>query len=137
MLACFENLIDNAARSMPHGGRLDLIMRRRAELDLCEIEIADTGEGMAQEDAQCLLRGEPPRDVPVRNGMGLFLSRLYCESQGGRLEVQTSAGAGTRIRISIPLRPEEMEIAEGASLKPLSAAHPHDGGFAGTTRVRG
>ncbi|MBI1902945.1 MAG: hypothetical protein HYS13_17750 [Planctomycetia bacterium] len=117
ILECFENVVDNAIRSMPQGGRLELVIRYRAQLNRCEILVADTGSGISAADVERILRGEQPLDTVVRTGMGLFLSRLYCESHGGQLEIDSCPSEGTRVRITLPIR--EVEV-----LSPLRPARP-------------
>jgi signal transduction histidine kinase len=68
----------------------------RAERDCIRVVVADEGHGF---DPECL------NHLPIaRGGFGLFTLRERLASLGGRLEIDTSPGAGTRAAIVAPRR---------------------------------
>ena len=99
------NLIENALHSTPPGGRICLAARPAG--DEVEVEVADTGRGIAPGDLERvfepLFRGGP--DAARRSsagGLGLPISRSIVEAHGGRIAVASSSPEGTRIRFSVP-----------------------------------
>jgi signal transduction histidine kinase len=70
-----------------------------------EIEVADTGSGIALEERERLfdpfVRGPAGADDAARAGLGLALSRAIVEAHGGQIWVADSE-AGTRVRFVIP-----------------------------------
>ncbi len=99
------NLLANAVRFTPSGGRVTVATRRR-DGDV-ELEVRDTGVGLAPEDIPRALEPfvqvgqEVARDTGGA-GLGLPLSKRLAELHGGRLEIDSSPGEGTTVRIVLP-----------------------------------
>jgi signal transduction histidine kinase len=103
----WTNLIDNAVDAMD--GRGTLTLRTRAEGDSVVVEIGDTGPGMPPE---VVARAFEPffttKDVGRGTGLGLDIARrIVVERHGGLIDIDspTHDGAGTVVRVSLPLRP--------------------------------
>ena len=67
------------------------------------IEVRDTGVGMTQ--AVLARAGEPfftTKEPGQGMGLGLFVSRAALERVGGQLELESTAGQGTRARLEVP-----------------------------------
>lgn len=101
----FLNLISNAREAMPQGGRLS-IAARRAGAGRLEIAIEDTGHGIPPEN---LPRVEEPffTTKPQGTGLGLPICRSIVWEMGGRMEIKSESGRGTRVTITLPLAGEE------------------------------
>jgi signal transduction histidine kinase len=102
------NLLDNAVKYTPPGGRIDVsIARSDAPADV-RIEVADTGIGIpAGELPQIfdrLFRGDRSRSERGL-GLGLSLVRAIVEAHGGRVEVASEPGRGSRFTVHLPLIP--------------------------------
>jgi signal transduction histidine kinase len=85
------------------------------------IAVEDNGPGIPAEVAARLF--EPfvtSKPIGEGTGLGLALSREYVTSFGGRLELLSTAGAGTRFAISLPAT---ASVAVATTL-PLPVAHP-------------
>ena len=102
------NLVRNAADAAPADGRI-VIATRACLLDgpgspaAVEVSVADTGCGMTPEVAQKAM--EPfftTKALGKGTGLGLSMVRGFVEQSGGRLELQTGAGAGTTVRMVFP-----------------------------------
>jgi signal transduction histidine kinase len=95
------NLCINARDAMPDGGRLALSVSGGA--DEVGLTVSDNGEGMSP---QVLARALEPfyTTKPEGKGSGLGLAMVYgfAEQSGGRLEIDSAPGQGTRIRLSLP-----------------------------------
>jgi signal transduction histidine kinase len=98
------NLIQNAIRHTPADG--SVTVRADRDGDQVFVEVADTGDGIAEADRRRLFepffRGgdDAPRN---RNGagLGLAISRAIIEAHGGRIWLESSA-RGARVRFSLP-----------------------------------
>jgi signal transduction histidine kinase len=97
------NLVDNAVKYTPGGGRVTLRARRvNGEVAL---EVEDTGAGIAAEDLpriwDRLYRGDRSRSERGL-GLGLSLVRAVVEAHKGRAEVASSPGHGARFTVTLP-----------------------------------
>jgi signal transduction histidine kinase len=102
ILEAFENLVENAVRAMRSGDSLNVTLRRRPSAEW-EAVFEDTGPGIPPEDLDRLQRGEPPAGTNQRSGIGLLLTRLYCQSHNGVFQIESIVGQGTTVAVRIPL----------------------------------
>ena len=97
------NLLDNALKYTPPGGRIEV--RARESAGEVVVEVADTGAGIAAEDLphvwETLYRGRRTRAVPG-SGLGLPLVRAVAERHGGSVTVESREGSGTVLRLALP-----------------------------------
>lgn len=99
-----ENLVINALEAMGvKGGRLT-VEAGRLDGDLVFFSVADTGVGMTPEFIKTRLYRPFSTTKNKGIGLGLFTCREVVEAHGGRLEVESSPGAGTRFRVVLPSR---------------------------------
>jgi signal transduction histidine kinase len=100
------NLLSNALKFTPEGGRIDV----RAELrdGTAEISVRDTGVGIAPEDQEAVF--EEFRQVGTASkkvegtGLGLAISRKFIELHGGKIWVKSQVGAGSTFAFTLPLQ---------------------------------
>jgi signal transduction histidine kinase len=103
-----HNLVSNALRHTPADGTVALRAKPRgAEV---QVEVADTGEGIAPEDLprvfECSFRGERSRPRPGRDeapgaGLGLAIARGLIEAHGGTIDVESNPKGGSRFRFTL------------------------------------
>lgn len=98
----FWNLIKNALKAMPGGGRLRLDFPEHGRKDV-RIVVADTGRGMSGEDQAHLFE---PFYSGFENGRGLGLSivRKIIDDYDGRIDIRSAPDEGTEVQIILPLR---------------------------------
>jgi signal transduction histidine kinase len=96
------NLIQNAIRHTPPDG--SVTVRAEPSGDWVEVEVADTGEGIAREHRERVfdpfVRVEAARSDGGA-GLGMAISRAIVEAHGGRIWLAESE-LGTRVRFVIP-----------------------------------
>ena len=103
-----NNLVENAVRFTPAGGRITLAAYAAA--DGVVLEITDTGIGISPERLETLSQPFAFRDdVLTREqagaGLGIAIARAIAETSGGRLAIDSRMGLGTTVAISLPLQP--------------------------------
>lgn len=99
-----RNLMANALKFTGPGGHVRLSCRRRGEVAV--IEVADTGVGIpAAELSRIFDEFYRARSLPASEGAGLGLSivRRLVLAMGGRIEVVSEAGAGSRFAVELPI----------------------------------
>lgn len=103
------NLLSNAVKFTPKGGRVDLEFAEAAAG--VDIVVRDTGIGMsAAEVAKAMRPYGQIGSALVKNvegtGLGLPLVKSLIELHGGRLEIESVKGQGTRMTVHFPWQPE-------------------------------
>jgi signal transduction histidine kinase/putative methionine-R-sulfoxide reductase with GAF domain len=99
------NLLSNALKFTPEGGRIDV--RARVFDGSAEISVTDTGVGIAPEDQGTVF--EEFRQVGTASkkvegtGLGLAISRKFIELHGGRIWVESQVGKGSTFSFTVPL----------------------------------
>ena len=101
VLQIISNLISNAFRWTPDGGRIDLALQNQN--GTVTVEVADTGPGIAADERERIFRPFWSRDGRG-TGLGLPIARELAMALGGRIELQTEVGKGSRFRLVLPAR---------------------------------
>jgi len=100
VLQIISNLLSNAFRWTPDGGRIGLELASRN--GTVTVDVADTGPGIGQEERERIFR--PFWSTDGRGtGLGLPIARELAVALGGRIELQTEPGQGSRFRLVLPL----------------------------------
>ncbi|MGE3772829.1 MAG: ATP-binding protein, partial [Gammaproteobacteria bacterium] len=133
LIQVLVNLLNNAAKYTPRGGRIALRVSPTDEY--VSITIADSGVGIARENLPHvfdLFYSDSPEHVQLHHsglGVGLTLARSLIEMQGGTITARSEGlGRGSEFVIRLPVaapadatRGNEAPAADAAS----SAAEPH------------
>ena len=100
------NLLSNAIKFTPPGGKISVETRLSTDGGVV-LWVSDNGPGMTQAE----LKHAQSRFGRVRNtsrrrqegtGLGLTIVKMLCEAQGGRFELSSSPGKGTRASVTFP-----------------------------------
>jgi two-component system CheB/CheR fusion protein len=110
------NLLSNAVKYTPEGGKIG-IRAKKADSKI-EVEVWDTGVGIASENMEKIFEGFFRVDTPYSRvtegtGLGLPLSKKLVELHGGKLSVE-SAGLdrGTLVRFTLPIVSERAVVVD-------------------------
>jgi two-component system phosphate regulon sensor histidine kinase PhoR len=101
------NLLSNAVRYTPDGGRIDVRWSLRNSDGCAVFEVADTGIGIAREHLPRLTErfyrvdGSRSRDTGG-TGLGLAIVKHVVQRHGGELQVESEPGKGSRFRLVLP-----------------------------------
>jgi len=99
------NLLSNAVKFTPRGGKVRLVAFA-AEGEVV-IQVADTGIGIAPENIAIALERFGQVDASLERkyegtGLGLPLTKKLTELHGGRLDLHSQVGIGTRVTVIFP-----------------------------------
>ena len=105
MRVVLDNLISNAVKFTPAGGRVQVTLCRRGK-DV-EIAVADTGIGIPQQDLERIFdRFYQVEDHMIRRqggmGLGLSIVKGLMELHGGRVWAESVPGRGSRFVVALP-----------------------------------
>jgi PAS domain S-box-containing protein len=106
-----DNLISNALKFTPPGGRVELRLFETS--GGVHLEISDTGMGISSEDQAQLFerffRTEQATNAAIQGtGLGLSIVAAIVEAHGGSIDVESEVGFGTTFRVVLPVgRPAE------------------------------
>jgi signal transduction histidine kinase len=101
-----DNLISNALKFTPSGGRVDV--RLSAVEGVAVIEVQDTGVGLAEDEQDQLFErffrsSRAAEDAIPGTGLGLAIAKAIVERHGGRIALESTLNVGTTVRVELPL----------------------------------
>jgi two-component system OmpR family sensor kinase/two-component system sensor histidine kinase BaeS len=101
-----NNLVSNALRYTPSGGKI--VLSAALAEGWVSIGVQDSGPGIPPEDLPFVFdrfwRGNRARErqAGASSGLGLAISRQLVQAHGGRVEVESQPGEGTRFTVELP-----------------------------------
>jgi len=128
------NLVANAAKFTPEGGRV--VVRARAGADGgAALEVEDTGIGIADDQRDLIFEAFRQVDGSDEKGyggvgLGLALVRRLVRLLGGRVEVASVVGKGSRFTVHVPAAVPGAEPVDADAGPPPPAADADDGAAA-------
>jgi signal transduction histidine kinase len=102
VLQIVSNLLDNAFRWTPDGGRIELSLR--SQDGTVAVGVSDTGPGISAEERERIFRPFWSRDGGG-TGLGLAIARELAVALGGRIDLDSTPGEGSRFRLLLPAEP--------------------------------
>ncbi|MGN0855511.1 MAG: sensor histidine kinase [Kiritimatiellia bacterium] len=101
-----SNLLDNAVKYTPEGGRIRIAAVRKVEA--IELEVSDTGIGIPPDEQEKIFeryyRADPSRHEPGF-GLGLALVKSIVDYQSGTIFCRSTPDTGTTFTINLPSPP--------------------------------
>jgi signal transduction histidine kinase len=110
-----SNLVGNAIRHTPAGGKVTLQAKASTQVDThtgkqVVITVADTGEGIPADDLPYIFdrfyRADKSRTDAdgASSGLGLAIAKALVEAHGGRIKASSVIGDGTMFEIELPIK---------------------------------
>jgi signal transduction histidine kinase len=101
------NLLTNAVKFTPDGGRIEV--RARRDADSIVVAVHDTGIGIAVEDQGAVFEefrqvGRDYTNKQEGTGLGLALTRKFVELHGGRIWLESEPGKGSTFTFTLPVK---------------------------------
>jgi signal transduction histidine kinase len=99
-----SNLLDNALKYTPAGGRVTLALRREARE--IALTVSDTGPGIPLEEREAVFRRLYRRDASRSQrglGLGLSLVKAMVEAHAGTVRLDDAPGGGARFEVRLPV----------------------------------
>ena len=102
LLQVFVNLISNAIKYTPEGGRIS-VDSRRTGTNVC-FSVTDTGSGIPEHLLEAVFErfwqvdGQKSRGI----GLGLYICRSIVKAHGGRIWVESQQGSGSIVHVTLP-----------------------------------
>jgi signal transduction histidine kinase len=100
VLQIISNLLSNAFRWTPDGGLIELSLQQ-ANGSVC-VAVRDTGPGIAADERERIFRPFVSHDGSGGTGLGLTIARELASALGGRIELDSVPGRGSRFRLLLP-----------------------------------
>lgn len=107
MTQVLTNILDNALRHTPDGGRIILSAKQAG--DRVELAIQDSGRGLPPGEAERIFerfyRVDPSRQRgDGGSGLGLAIAKSIVQAHNGQLSAESEAGKGLKVIISLPVK---------------------------------
>lgn len=102
-----ENLMSNAVKFTPPGGRITFAVTHHAKAGTLEFSVADTGCGISEASQATIFDRFVQADSSASrayggSGLGLALVRELTEMHGGTVQLESTEGKGSTFTVSIP-----------------------------------
>ena len=94
------NVLENAARFTPSGGRIDVSVARWR--DGVQVRVADQGPGIGKEDRERVFEPFVRGEGSAGTGLGLAIARAIVDAHGGTIRLSDAPGGGTAVVIELP-----------------------------------
>ncbi len=98
---CINNCINNAVESLIDE-RGEVVVQLRAAQDQAVLEVLDNGRGIPDHVLPKLCQLGATFGKENGQGLGLYYARELAEAHGGKLEIDSAPGGGTRLRFVLP-----------------------------------
>jgi len=105
LIQVVENLIANAIKYSPNGGMIRVVLG--LEENWMRLDIIDQGIGMTEEEKvnafERFYRADSSNTAVRGTGLGLSITRYIVDAHGGKIDIFSRKGKGTRLEIRLPL----------------------------------
>jgi signal transduction histidine kinase len=101
VLQVISNLLSNAFKWTPDGGTIELALERSDGSLL--VEVSDSGPGIGRSDRERIFQPFISQDSNG-TGLGLPIARELAVALGGRIELDSESGRGSRFRLVLPVK---------------------------------
>ena len=116
-----NNLLDNAIKFTPAGGRVTVSLRCDDERRLAVLEVTDSGIGISEIEVPRIFErffraNNARRESELKgSGLGLSICRAVVEAHHGHIVAHSQLGQGTKFVVTLPLANESAEPTRAAN----------------------
>ena len=108
MTQVLTNILDNAMRHTPEGGRI--VLAAKEVDDMVELSVQDSGPGLSVEDIDRIFDRFYRTDIARQredggSGLGLAIAKSIVQAHGGQLLAESEPGAGLKVKVRLPRKP--------------------------------
>ncbi|MFO8037357.1 MAG: ATP-binding protein [Anaerolineales bacterium] len=113
----FSNIIDNAIKYTPPGGRVDI--QGEVNEEAVQITVADTGQGIPEEaishvfDRFYQVDKSRSHAKATSSGLGLAIAKEIVLAHGGQISVQSQMGKGSQFTVTLPRQRDRLPFSKG------------------------
>lgn len=100
--AIISNIVNNAVEAMPYSGKI--IVKATDKIDSIEITVSDNGAGIDLDILPKVFEKHFSHNKPTGTGVGLSHAKEFIESWSGAINITSSVGFGTSIKINLPIQ---------------------------------
>jgi signal transduction histidine kinase len=102
------NLVSNAIKFTPENGNVSMSVKKNAKKGVLVLVVSDTGIGMSSDDVRDAMKpyrrmSGDRRSGERGTGLGLTIVRKLVETLGATIEIQSTPGKGTSVKIELPM----------------------------------
>ena len=121
------NILGNAVKFTPEGGKVDLIVEKTADFDkksAIKFTIKDTGIGMSKDYLPKIFEAFSQEDSTATNkygssGLGMAITKSIVEMMNGKIEVDSEKGKGTTFTVTVTLmNSDKTDATDDVEIKP-------------------
>ncbi|MBR7025153.1 MAG: response regulator [Selenomonadaceae bacterium] len=124
------NILGNAVKFTPEGGKVDLIVEKIADFEkksTIRFTIKDTGIGMSKEYLPKIFETFSQEDSSATNkygssGLGMAITKSIVDMLNGKIEVESEKGVGTTFNVTVTL----IDVDKGETVKDDIEIKPHE-----------
>jgi two-component system, OmpR family, sensor kinase len=110
VLQIISNLLSNAFRWTPDGGEIELSLEQAN--GLVRVAVDDNGPGISEDDQERIFRPFVSQDGSGGTGLGLAIAHELAVALGGRIELASEEGRGSRFALVLPSDRLEAQLGE-------------------------
>ena len=123
------NLLSNAAKYTPAGGKILVEARTSRNYDQVIIKVSDTGIGMSKERIKHIFQpfsdGDYRHMKTIGTGLGLSLTRDLVYLHGGHITCETEENIGTTFTVTLPITKDAFSPSQIDDKHPVDLSAPH------------
>jgi PAS domain S-box-containing protein len=110
IMQVLSNLIGNALKFTPAGGRIEVGAEPQAESTV-RVFVRDTGPGISADNLELVFDAfwQAPRTARLGSGLGLTISRGIVQLHGGRIWAESREGTGSTFQFTLPVAETERQ----------------------------
>src|SRR5262249_9178265 len=110
----FANLVDNAIKYSPPGGRVRI--EARGDAEGIAVSVSDSGSGLEPAERERaferFFRGRAATGAEPGTGLGLPLAQEIARAHSGSIELESEPGRGSTFRVRLPVLPGSAQQSE-------------------------